>query len=117
MWWACFFLAPFSSPAPKNLIMSDSFGSDPTRRDAAGDNASDDIDFGTTIKGGTPGQRVFDRSTLTRILGRRRMGEVAAVVLGGVGWWFGVEQPKRDAAAAARDRVIVFLPTKSHEKD
>lgn len=38
--------------------------------------AADDLDFGATIKGFTPGQKVFDRYTLTKILGRGGMGVV-----------------------------------------
>ncbi len=36
----------------------------------------DDLDFGSTVKGFVPGQKVFGRYTLTRLLGRGGMGVV-----------------------------------------
>ncbi len=38
--------------------------------------ADDNIDFGATIKRFSPGQKVFSRYTLTKILGRGGMGVV-----------------------------------------
>jgi serine/threonine protein kinase len=36
----------------------------------------DDLDLGATIKGFNPGQRIFNRYTLKKILGRGGMGVV-----------------------------------------
>lgn len=56
--------------------------------------AADDLDLGATLKGFSPGQRVFNRYTLQRLLGRGGMGVV---------WLVRDEELGRDSA-------IKFLP-------
>lgn len=62
----------------------------------------DDLDLGATIKGFAPGQKVFGRYTLRRILGRGGMGVV----------WLARDQKLNHGAALnfLRDGIAPVLP-------
>lgn len=62
---------------------------------------NDDLDFGATIRGMSPGQRVFQRYTLTRILGRGGMGVV---------WLARDDQLDRDIALKFLPEVVALDP-------
>ncbi len=61
----------------------------------------DDLDLGTTIKGFAPGQRVFARYTLSRMLGRGGMGVV---------WLAKDEELSRDAALKFLPEIVAADP-------
>ncbi len=60
-----------------------------------------DLEFGDTIKGFTPGQKVFARYTLTRILGRGGMGVV---------WLARDDKLERDIALKFLPEIVVLDP-------
>lgn len=62
---------------------------------------ADDLDFGATIRGMVPGQKVFGRYTLTKILGRGGMGVV---------WLARDESLERDVAIKLLPEVVANDP-------